>query len=91
MGLDPAHMSYAGLSQAIPPAHGQLVFAQACQDEACKRYGVPRFSFDDFVKDHEGVGRAMRFWLRGAGEARPDAGLRFEAVQERPSTASVGA
>eukprot|EP00966_Prymnesium_polylepis_P153838 3552193-Prymnesium_polylepis.1 len=24
MGVDPAHMPYAGLSQAIPPAYGQM-------------------------------------------------------------------
>eukprot|EP00966_Prymnesium_polylepis_P017905 413022-Prymnesium_polylepis.1 len=31
----------------------------------------------------------MRFWLRGAGEARPDAGLRFEAVRGGPAAAGI--
>ena len=36
MGIDPAHMPYERLAQAIPSVYEQLVFAQACM-AACQR------------------------------------------------------
>eukprot|EP00966_Prymnesium_polylepis_P031563 734196-Prymnesium_polylepis.1 len=63
MGLDPAHMSYAGLSQRVAgdPAGVRQTGVRA---------GMPG---RDVQADRESVGRAVRFWLRGAGEARPGA------------------
>ena len=90
MDIDAAHMSYGGLSQAIPPAYGQMVFAQACMDEACVRFGVPRWTFDDYRDDPDRVERDLAMWERGAGEADPTAGLRFESavVADEPAAAA---
>ena len=34
MGVDAGHMSYERLAQSVPPAYGQLVFAQMCMHRA---------------------------------------------------------
>ena len=62
MGIDPAHMSYERLAQAIPPVYEQLVFAQACM-AACRRdYGVPTVTFDEMLLDPDTVRGTLR-WL----------------------------
>ena len=90
MGIDPAHMPYERLAQAIPPVYEQLVFAQACM-AACRRdYGVPTITFDEMMLDPDTARATLRFWLRGAGDPAPDAGLalqpaRTAAGPHRPS------
>ena len=67
MGVDVGHMSYERLAQSVPPAYGQLVFAQMCMHRAHRRYGVPLLTFDEKLQDPAGVARQLAFWLRGAG------------------------
>ena len=81
MGIDPAHMPYERLAQAIPPVYEQLVFAQACM-AACQRdYGVPTITFDEMLRDPDTARSTLRFWLRGAGDPSPDAGLALQPAR----------
>jgi hypothetical protein len=81
MGIDPAHMPYERLAQAIPPVYEQLVFAQACM-AACRRdYGVPTITFDEMMLDPDTARATLRFWLRGAGDPAPDAGLALQPAR----------
>eukprot|EP00966_Prymnesium_polylepis_P031016 721582-Prymnesium_polylepis.1 len=57
-----------------------MVFAQACMDEACTRFGVPRWSFDEYRDDLGRIDRDLAMWERGGGEANQAAGLRFESA-----------
>ena len=75
MGIDPDHMPYASLAQAIPPAYAEFVFAQACMAACARDFGVPAISFDAMLNDPRGSSRTLRFWLRGAGDDSPSAGL----------------
>ena len=77
MGVDPTHMPFERLSQALPPAYGEWVFGQACM-AACERvYGVPRISFDEMRRDPRKARRTLEFWLRGAGAPEADAGMQL--------------
>ena len=93
MGLDTDHMDYAGMSQAIPPAYGEYVFAQAAMREVEKKYGLEAITFDDFLARPERSRRLMRHWLRGAGGAEPDQGVEFveAGVAEEGFSESTGA
>ena len=78
MGLDDDHMDYAGMAQAIPPAYGQLVFAQACMREVESEFGLPAITHDQMMEDPQVARARMSHWLRGAGGDAPDQGLEFE-------------
>ena len=75
MGVDEGHMSWSGLAQSIPPDMAELVAGQLAMNVACQRFGAPRISFDDFEAKPTWARRAMRRWLRGAGDDTRDAGL----------------
>ena len=77
MGIDVDHMDYLGLTQAIPPAYGHLVFAQMCMDICAREYGVPRWTFDEMQADKARARREMGAWVGGAGLASGDAALVF--------------
>ena len=83
MGVDAGHMSYERLAQSVPPAYGQLVFAQMCMWRAHRRYGVPVVSFDDLEADPVRSRRTLARWLHGAGDERPEV-----AVELLPAIAS---
>ena len=78
MGVDPGTMSYDRLAQAVPPAYGQLIFAQMCMARAHRRYGVPMVSFDDYKARPVESGRVLSQWLRGAGAETPDLAVGFQ-------------
>ena len=71
MGIDPSHMPFERLSQAIPPSYAQLVFSQACMERCRSEYGVPVFSFDQMLASPDRIRRTLAFWLRGAGGLSP--------------------
>ena len=71
MGIDPSHMPYERLAQAIPPVYEQLVFTQACIVACHRDYGVPSITFDEMLLDPEASRRTLAFWLRGAGAPPP--------------------
>ena len=64
MGVDPSHMRWAGLAQAIPPAYAELLVGQAAMHECWNKYGVPRMTYDEYVADPMGARAACR---RGCG------------------------
>ena len=72
MGVDVGHMGYERLAQSIPPAYGELVFAQMCMARANSKFGVPSISFDDYLARPSESARILTRWLKGAGEAAPD-------------------
>ena len=77
MGVDVGHMSYERLAQSVPPAYGQLVFAQMCMHRAHRRYGVPMLTFDQRLADPSGVARQLTFWLHGAGAESAAVGMQL--------------
>ena len=81
MGVDHGHMDYERLAQSIPPSYGRLVFAQMYMAKAHAVYGVPRFTYDDYVANPGLVSQQMRSWLVGAGAAGADAALGFTSVE----------
>ena len=89
MGVDPSHMRWAGLAQAIPPVYAELLVGQAAMHECWNEFGVPRMSYDDYLADPHGCSRRMSAWLRGAGEAAADAGLELVGPAAGPSTEGV--
>ena len=78
MGIDSTHMPYERLAQATPPMYEQLVFAQACMVACHCDYGVPSI-FDEMLRDPDTARSTLRFWLRGAGDPAPDAGMSWQA------------
>ena len=84
MGIDPSHMPYERLAQAIPPVYEQLVFTQACMAACHSEYGVPSITFDEMLLDPETSRRTLAFWLRGAGAPSPDAGLTWSPAHREP-------
>jgi len=80
MGVDPHHMPWSRLAQAIPPAYTQLLFGQAAMHEAHGRYGVPMITHDQMVARPEWARNELRKWLRGAGAAAASAGMSFEPL-----------
>ena len=84
MGIDPSHMPYERLAQAIPPVYEQLVFTQACMAACHRDYGVPSITFDEMLLDPEASRRTLAFWLRGAGAPSPDAGLTWSPAHREP-------
>lgn len=77
MGLDDGHMSYLGMTQAIPPVYSELIFAQACMRAVEAEFGVAAITFDDYERDPDGCSRRMEHLLRGAGGAAPSQGVEF--------------
>ena len=45
MGLDQEHMGFLAMTQAVPPAYAQLIFAQACMRELESNFGVTPITF----------------------------------------------
>ena len=80
MGVDVGHMQYDRLAQSVPPAYGQLVFAQMCMHRVHRRYGMPVIWFDDARRDPAGSRRTMARWLRGAGGEAPDLALQLHTA-----------
>ena len=91
MGLDAPHMSYVGMSQAIPPAYGSLVFAQMCMHVCATEFGAPRWTFDDVEADPREARRVLGSWLRGAGAAPGEAALSFGVGRAEATDAGAGA
>ena len=89
MGLDKDHMSYAGMTQAIPPAYAQLIFAQACMRDLEREFGVRPILFDEMARDPARCRREMAFLLAGAGEASPHQGVEFSEPLPTVSTAET--
>ena len=93
MGVDTDHMDYDGLAQAIPPAYGEYVFAQAAMREVEMKYGLKAITFDEMLSQPEKSRRMMRHWLRGAGGVSPDQGVEFSGAAygvESPLTPASG-
>ena len=88
MGIDPTHMSFERLSQALPPAYGEWVFGRACMAACESLYGVPRISFDEMRRDPRAARRTLSFWLRGADDAGGAAGSVSANVQSQRATSS---
>ena len=86
MGVDDDHMSYEGLSQAIPPVYSRYIFGQACMREVERRFGLEAITYDQMLSDQARAERLMAHWLRGAGGASPDQGVDFAG----PSKGSPG-
>ena len=79
MGLDEGHMGYIPLAQAVPPAYGQLVFAQMCMHECCRQLGVQPITFDQRQASPVESDHLMRSWLRGAGDASGQGAVAFSS------------
>ena len=73
-------MSYDRLAQSVPPAYGQLVFAQMCMHRAHRRFGAPIMTFDQLRARPAECRREMARWLRGAGEAAPDLAVQLSSA-----------
>ena len=91
MGVDANHMSYERLAQSVPPAYASLRFAQMCMAIAHDRYGVPVITYDDMLTRPHAARREMSMWVRGAGDASPNAGLLLERAVSGCSTAGTAA
>ena len=89
MGLDADHMGYAAMTQAIPPAFSQLIFAQACMRELEHVYGVTPILFDEVEENPDECRRRMWHLRRGAGGDSPDQGVEFEAGPSSEAVAAV--
>ena len=85
MGLDPGHMAYSELSQAVPPDYASFALGQAAMHILRAQYGLPALSFDEMLADPTRARSMMRLWIRGAGGTSPSLGLAFE-----PSGAASG-
>ena len=84
MGIDSGHMSYEGMSQAVPPVYGELLFAQACMRDLEREFGVEAITFDEYSRNPESARRRMAHLLEGAGGASPDRGVEFSrATKDR--------
>ena len=90
MGVDDGHMSYDRLAQSVPPAYGQLVFAQMCMHRANRRFGVPIITFDQSRERPIESRREMARWLRGAGEASPDLAVQLSDAPQGRAAAEAG-
>ena len=89
MGLDPDHMSYAGMTQAIPPVYARLLFAQACMRDLENEFGIVPLTYDEMSENPDRCRRQMAFWLRGAGGASPEQGVEFAgATGDTPPTSA---
>ena len=75
MGIEPGHMSFERMAQAVPPVYGEWSFGQACMAACAKNYGVPRISFDEMRRNPAEARRRLHFWLRGAGAEAADTGM----------------
>ena len=96
MGIEPGHMSFERMAQAVPPDYGEWVFGQACMAACEREYGVPRISFDEMRRDPAAARRRLHFWLRGAGSPDADVGMQVHArgeiqVAEQPCAVAEGA
>ena len=91
MGIDPTHMSFERLSQALPPAYGEWVFGRACMAACENLYGVPRISFDEMRRDPRAARRTLSFWLRGAGAPEADAGMELLGRSDQQPDLAAGA
>ena len=83
MGIDADHMSYEGLAQAIPPAYGRLVFAQACMRDLEREFGIEPITYDAMKASPVESRRQMGHWLRGSGGESPDQGVVFEKAPSK--------
>ena len=77
MGVDVGHMSFERLAQSVPPAYGQLVFAQMCMRQAQAKFGAPAITFDEMRASPARSKRQLAFWLRGAGAPEAETGQLF--------------
>ena len=77
MGIDRGHMSYEGLTQAVPPVYAQLIFGQACMRAVEQEFAIRPILFDEYEKDPEAAERRMAHLLLGAGGVSPSQGVEF--------------
>ena len=77
MGVDLDHMSYAELSQAVPPVYASYLYGQLAMHACHREFGMPIMSYDDMLRDPEGSRRVMRHWLRGVGDVSATSGMAF--------------
>ena len=80
--MDPGHMNYERLAQSVPPQYSQLVFSQMCMEQAHRKFGSPRITFDDKRARPSQSMRQLAFWLRGAGAAEATSGQLFLPAPE---------
>ena len=83
MGIDRGHMTYAELSQAVPPAYASLIVGEAVMHILRTRFGLPVISFDEMRADTGRAKSMMQFWRRGAGGSSPSLGLSFVTADGR--------
>lgn len=74
MGMDPGHMTWAGLAQSIPPPMAQLVTSQLAMRVAHERFGAPLITYDEMLDRPSWARRQLSRWLRGTGDDRASAG-----------------
>jgi hypothetical protein len=81
MGIDPGHMTYLELAQAIPPDYASFIVGQAVQHALRSRYGVDVITLDALDADRGAAQAQMRLHLlRGAGGVSPTSGMGFVAA-----------
>ena len=80
MGVDPGHMGWDRLAQAVPPAMAQLLSGMMAMHVAAERFGAPMITYDEMLADPRRSRAVMRRWLRGTGDAAVEAGTQMEAV-----------
>ena len=78
MGLDDGHMSYEGMTQAVPPVYAELLFAQACMRDLEREFSLRPILFDEHEAAPEETRRRMAHLLQGAGAAAPSQGVELE-------------
>ena len=81
MGLDAGHMTYAELSQAVPPSYAQYIVGEAVMHALRTQFGFPVIDFETRVSHPEWAKSMMSMWRRGAGGTSPSLGLSFVDAQ----------
>ena len=75
MGMDPCHMPYDRLAQAVPPVYSQWIFSQMCMQIVHAELGCPIYTFDQMKATPAVARRTIAQWLVGIGADQPSAGL----------------
>ena len=88
MGLDRDHMAYAEMTQALPPAYTELLFAQACMRSVEAEFSIPAITYDEYELDPAAAERRMSHLIVGAGGASPHRGVEFLPAASSSGTAA---
>ena len=89
MDVDPGHMPYDRLAQAVPPAYSQWVFSQMCMRIVHAEFGCPIFTFDEMKSNPALAKRVVAQWLCGVGADSPSAGMTLVPRVQREAADEV--